>query len=79
MESITKYFEIIKEKRFKMALKYTTNKKKKKEKKKKKRKKTKETASVSCMTNECDVFNNVLDNEDCRAILLNHLKIRERT
>ena len=31
------------------------------------------------MTNECDVFNNVLDNEDCRAILLNHLKIRERT
>ena len=41
MESITKYFEIIKEKRFKMALKYTTSKKKKKKRKRKKEKKLK--------------------------------------
>ena len=39
MESITKYFEIIKEKRFKMALKYTTSKKKKKKKRKRKKEK----------------------------------------
>ena len=55
-----------------MALKYPKSKKRK-------RKKPKETASVSCMTNECDVFNDALDDKDCRGILLNHLKIRERS
>ena len=30
------------------------------------------------MTEECDVFNDVLDNEDCRGILLNSLKYLEK-
>ena len=34
----------------------------------------KQTTSASSMTEECDVFNDGLDNEDCRGILLNCLK-----
>ena len=30
------------------------------------------------MTEECDVFNDGLDNEDCRGILLNCLKNLEK-
>ena len=36
-------------------------------------KKRKETISASSMTEECDVFNDALDNDDCRGILLNCL------
>ena len=36
----------------------------------KSQKKLKETTSVSSMTKESDVFNDGLDNEDCRGILL---------
>ena len=31
------------------------------------------------MTEECDVFDDALDNEDCRGILLNCLKNLEKT
>ena len=44
----------------------------------KSRKKLKETTSASSMTEECDVFNDGLDNEDCRGILLNCLKNLEK-
>ena len=40
----------------------------------KSQKNLKETTSASSMTEECDVFNDGLDNEDCRGILLNCLK-----
>ena len=40
----------------------------------KNQKKLKQTTSASSMTEECDVFNDGLDNEDCRGILLNCLK-----
>ena len=36
--------------------------------------KIKETSSSSIMTEECGVFNDTLDNEDCRGIILNFLK-----
>ena len=42
------------------------------------KKKLKETTSASIMTEECDVFNDGLDNEDCRGILLNCLKNLEK-
>ena len=38
----------------------------------------KQTTSASSMTEECDVFNDGLDNEDCRGILLNCLKNLEK-
>ena len=41
-------------------------------------KKLKETTSDSSMTKESDVFNDGLDNEDCRGILLNCLKNLEK-
>ena len=44
----------------------------------KSRKNFKDTTSTSSMTEECDVFNNGLDNEDCRGILLNCLKSLEK-
>ena len=44
----------------------------------KSQKKLKETTSVSSMTEESDVFNDGLDNEDCRGILLNCLKNLEK-
>ena len=44
----------------------------------KSQKKLKETTSASSMTEECDVFNDGLDNEDCRGILLNCLKNLEK-
>ena len=37
-------------------------------------KKLKETTSASVMSDECDVFNDALDNEDCRGILLSWWK-----
>ena len=45
----------------------------------KSQKKLKETTSVSSMTKESDVFNDGLDNEDCRGILLTVKKFRERS
>ena len=36
------------------------------------------TTSASSITEECDVFNDGLDNEDCRGILLNCLKNLEK-
>ena len=44
----------------------------------KSQKNLKETTSASSMTEECDVFNDGLDNEDCRGILLNCLKNLEK-
>ena len=44
----------------------------------KSQKKRKETSSSSSMTEECDVFNDVLDNEACRGILLNCFKNLEK-
>ena len=44
----------------------------------KRQKKLKETTSASSMAEECDVFNDGLDNEDCRGILLNCLKSLEK-
>ena len=40
--------------------------------------KLKETTSASSMTEKCDVFNDGLDNEDCRGILLNCVKNLEK-
>ena len=40
----------------------------------KSQKKRKEITSPSSMTEECDVFSDALDNEDCRGIFLNCLK-----
>ena len=37
-------------------------------------KKLKETTSASVMSDECDVFNDALDNEDWRGILLSWWK-----
>ena len=50
-----------------------------KSQKKKKKKTLKETTSASSMTEECDVFNDGLDNEDCRGILLNLKEFRKRS
>ena len=44
----------------------------------KSQKNLKETTSASSMTEECDVFNDDLDNEDCRGILLNCLTNLEK-
>ena len=44
----------------------------------KSKKKLKETTAASSMTEECDEFNDGLDNEDCRGILLNCLKNLEK-
>ena len=44
----------------------------------KSQKKYKEATSASSMTEECGVFNDGLDNEDCRGILLNCLKNLEK-
>ena len=44
----------------------------------KSQKKLKETTSASSITEECDVFNDGLDNEDCWGILLNCLKNLEK-
>ena len=41
-------------------------------------KKLKEPTSTSSMSDECDVFNNALDNENWRGILLNCLKNLEK-
>ena len=63
MESIAKYFESSKKRRLRDGSKTSEEPKKRKE-----------TTSSSSMTEECDVFNDALDNEDCRGILLNFLK-----
>ena len=44
----------------------------------KSQKNLKETSSASSMTEDCDVFNDALDNEDGRPILLNCLKSLEK-
>ena len=41
-------------------------------------KKLKENTSASSMSDEYEVFNDALDNEDCRGILLNCLKNLEK-
>ena len=46
-------------------------------KKREKPKKLKETTSIWSIYDECNVFNDALDNENCRGILLNCLKILE--
>ena len=43
----------------------------------KSQKKLKETTSASSMSDECDVFNDALDNEDCRGILLSFLNLEK--
>ena len=63
MESIAKYFESPKKRDLSNGSKTSEEPKK-----------LKETTSASSMTEECDVFNDGLDNEDCRGILLNCLK-----
>ena len=67
MESIAKYFESSKKRDLSDGSKTSEEPKK-----------LKETISVSSMSNECDVFNDALDNEDCTGILLNCLKILEK-
>ena len=44
----------------------------------KSQKKLKEPTSASSMSDECDVFNNALDNENWRGILLNCLNNLEK-
>ena len=69
MESIAKYFESSKKRDLSDGSKTSEEPKK-----------LKETTSSSSMTEECDVFNDALDNEDSRGILLNCLKkFRERS
>ena len=67
MESIAKYFESSKKRDLSNGSKTSEEPKK-----------LKETTSASSMTEECDVFNDGLDNEDCRGILLNCLKNLEK-
>ena len=67
MESIAKYFESSKKRDLSDGSKTSEEPKK-----------LKETTSASSMTEECDVFNDGLDNEDCRGILLNCLKNLEK-
>ena len=67
MESIAKYFESSKKRDLSDGSKTSEE-----------LKKLKETTSVSSMTEESDVFNDGLDNEDCRGILLNCLKNLEK-
>ena len=63
MESIAKYFESSKKRD--LSDDFETSEEPKK---------LKETTSTSSMTEECDVFSDALDNEDCRGILSNCLK-----
>ena len=67
MESIVKYFETSKKRDLSDGSKTSEDPKK-----------LKETTSASSITEECDVFNDGLDNEDCRGILLNCLKNFEK-
>ena len=67
MESIAKYFESSKKRDLSDGSKTSEEPKK-----------LKETTSTSRMTEECDVFNDGLDNDDCRGILLNCLKNLEK-
>ena len=68
MESIAKYFESSKKRDLSDGSKTSEEP----------RKKLKETTSASSMTEEYDVFNDGLDNEDCRGNLLNCLKNLEK-
>ena len=68
MESIAKYFESSKKRDLSDGSKMSEEPKK-----------LKETTSDSSMTKESDVFNDGLDNEDCRGILLTVKKFRERS
>ena len=70
MESIAKYFEPSKKRDLSNCSKTSEEPKKKKQ--------LKETTSASSMTEECDVFNDSLDNEDYRGIFLNCFKNLER-
>ena len=67
MESIAKYFESSKKRDLSDGSKASEEPKK-----------LKEATCASSMTEECDVFNDGLDNEDCRGILLNCLKNLEK-
>ena len=67
MESIATYFQSSKKRDLSNASKTS-----------KEPKKLNETTSPSIMRDACDVFNDALDNEDCRGILLNCLKSLEK-
>ena len=67
MESIAKYFESSKKRDLSGGSK-TSEEPKKRE----------ETTCSSSVTEECDVFKDALDNEDCRGFLLNCLKNLEK-
>ena len=67
MKSIVKYFESSKKRDLSDGSKTSEEPKK-----------LKETTSASSMAEDCDIFNVVLDNEDCRGILLNFLKNLEK-
>ena len=67
MESIAKYFESSKKRDLSDGSKASEEPKK-----------LKEATCASSMTEECDVFNDGLDNEDCRGVLLNCLKNLEK-
>ena len=67
MESIAKYFEPSKKRDLSDGFKTSEEPKK-----------IKEATSASSMIEECDVFNDTLDNEDCRRILSNCLKNLEK-
>ena len=67
MESIAKYFESSKKRDLSDGSKTSREPKK-----------LKETTSASIMTEESDVFNDALDNEDYRGILLSCLKNLEK-
>ena len=67
MESIAKYFESSKKRDLSGGSKTYEEPKK-----------LKETTSASSITEECDVFNDGLDNENCWGILLNCLKNLEK-
>ena len=67
MESIATYFQSSKKRDLSNASKTS-----------KEPKKLKETTSPSITRDACDVFNDALDNEDCRGILLNCLKSLEK-
>ena len=67
MESIAKYFEPSKKRDLSNGSKTSEEPKK-----------LKETTSASSMTEECDVFNDSLEHEDYRDILLNCFKNLEK-
>ena len=67
MENIAKYFESSKRKDLSDGPKTSEEPKK-----------LKEITFTSSMSDECDIFNDTLDNEGCRGIILNFLKNLEK-